>query len=96
MVPTILGGMVHWDDGVLVVAGEFDMAEADQFRALLDGHHGDLVVDVSGVTFAGSSFLNALIRAVRDGFEIRLLSPQPVLLRLFEVAGLPFSVTLDI
>ncbi|MFD6970417.1 STAS domain-containing protein [Streptomyces sp. NPDC059949] len=79
-------------DGVLVVvcSGEFDLDTAGKLAAACDHDAAEarlLVVDVAGVTFADSSFLNVLIR-LHNSRSLALAGPLPhQLQRLLEVTG---------
>ncbi|MFJ3637603.1 STAS domain-containing protein [Streptomyces sp. NPDC090112] len=79
-------------DGVWVVvcSGEFDLDTTGKLAAACDGEVGDarlLVLDVTGVTFADSSFLNVLIR-LHNSRSLVLAGPLPHQLeRLLEMTG---------
>ncbi|MFF3017342.1 STAS domain-containing protein [Streptomyces sp. NPDC057939] len=78
-------------DGVCVVVctGEFDLDTAGTLTGACE-REGDaklLVLDVTGVTFADSSFLNVLIR-LRNTRAVELAGPLPTQLRrLLEMTG---------
>jgi anti-sigma B factor antagonist len=85
------------DDLVTVmVAGEIDLQEAGEFRAVLAdacrGRHRSVLVDMSGVGFIGSSGLGVLARQgdmMRDADRSLVIRGcSPALLRAFEVTGL--------
>jgi anti-sigma B factor antagonist len=83
-------------DGVAVVAasGEIDLATASSFRtALIDAvadRAGDLVVDLSDVTFMDSTGLGALVSARRRlalrGASLRLVGPAGGVRRILDIA----------
>ncbi|MEW2417836.1 STAS domain-containing protein [Streptomyces sp. NPDC046866] len=79
-------------DGVWVVvcSGEFDQDTTGKVAAACGGEAADarlLVLDVTGVTFADSSFLNVLIR-LRNARPVVLAGPLPRQLeRLLEMTG---------
>ncbi|MFE5534697.1 STAS domain-containing protein [Streptomyces sp. NPDC056492] len=80
-------------DGVWVVvcSGEFDLDTTGRLAAACDrddvaGAHL-LVLDVAGVTFADSSFLNVVLR-LRNGRSLVLVGPLPSQLeRLLAMTG---------
>ncbi len=90
--------------GVLVVdvSGELDMATApvvEEFvRRRLDGAGRTLVLDLSAVTFLGSTGINLLIAlrtACEDaGTALRLVANTKVVLRPLEVADLTGHFTI--
>ncbi|NXY93226.1 STAS domain-containing protein [Streptomyces sp. BR123] len=79
-------------DGVRVVvcSGAFDMDTTGKLAVACDRDAADarlLVVDVAGVTFADSSFLNLLIR-LNNSRSLALAGPLPHRLqRLLETTG---------
>ncbi|WP_411104805.1 STAS domain-containing protein [Streptomyces sp. cmx-4-9] len=79
-------------DGVCVVvcSGEFDLDTSGALAAACDGEAAAaelLVLDVSQVVFADSSFLNLLLR-LRHTRPVVLAGPLPVQLRrLLEMTG---------
>lgn len=90
--------------GVVVVdvAGELDMATApvvEEFvlRRLHDARR-TLVLDLSGVTFLGSTGINLLISlrtaCEEAGTELRLMAPAKVVLRPLEVTDLTGHFTI--
>jgi anti-sigma B factor antagonist len=80
------------DECIVTVVGELDLGTAAQLRDALDVAPPDVVVDMSGVTFADSTALHVLVSAheLRDGDGHRLLIRHPgdAVVRLFEVTGL--------
>ncbi len=82
-------------DGVLVVAGEIDMASADEFRDEMARclQRFDVVeVDLNDVSFIDSSGLSSLVWAHRaaaaEGQGFALVNLSPITARLLEVSGL--------
>jgi anti-sigma B factor antagonist len=84
------------DDRACVrLAGEFDLACKGAFEqemaALASERLGELVVDLSGLSFIDSCGLRLLVelldRSRREGFEFRLI-PGPRVQSLFELTGL--------
>jgi len=85
------------DGGALVaVTGEVDVATADQvWAAVIEAMTtwtGDVVVDLSGVTFLDSQGIRALIRAHKDcgvdAARLSLRSPSSQVREVFEITGL--------
>jgi anti-sigma B factor antagonist len=84
------------DGGVLIgVVGEIDLATADHLWAAvieaMTAWTGDVVVDLSGVTFLDSQGLSALLRAHKDcgidAARLTLRSPSRQVRKVFEVTG---------
>jgi anti-anti-sigma factor len=76
---------------VLALIGELDIAGVPALStaiASVSSAHNGLTFDLSRLTFIDSSGLNELLRALRehDG-RIRLVSPQPNVLRVLDIAG---------
>jgi anti-sigma B factor antagonist len=85
------------DDVVAVfVRGELDLVEAGGLRAVLAdacaGPHPTVIVDLSGVSFIGSSGMGVLARQAHEltaaGRTLQIRGCPPRLLRAFEVTGL--------
>ncbi|MET0136045.1 MAG: STAS domain-containing protein [Kibdelosporangium sp.] len=80
---------------VLHLTGEIDLAAgSDVERALhraLDSTPSMLVIDLSGVTFLGSTGLAMLLearkRATRTNIDLRLVAQQRAVLRVLEITG---------
>ena len=81
-------------DTVVVVAGELDMLTAPDLAATLEGvvGTGDVVVDLSGVTFIDSTALQTVMRAERvlggAGRSLRLEKASSIVLRVLDLTGL--------
>lgn len=80
---------------VLHVAGELDSHTSRALRAGLaaaDGEGPELVIDLSGVTFADSATLGVLVaehkRLVATGRTLVLSDPGPAVRRVLELSGL--------
>jgi anti-sigma B factor antagonist len=78
----------------LRLAGELDIAVADRLRAAfheLDGH-GDLVLELSELTFMDSSGIHACAgiatELAQTGARLVLDDPRPMVQRVVEIAGL--------
>jgi anti-sigma B factor antagonist len=84
------------DDGTgAALRGELDLLAYDQVSAelapLFDAA-GDVVVDVSGLSFVDSSGIRLFVRlqrALDDRGRLHLRGPTPHVASVFEVAGLP-------
>ena len=85
-------------DGVAVLhlTGEFDSFETELVRegfdaCLRDGHH-DVVMDLTGMTFANSTtlayFITAQNRAAELGGRVMLVKPNDFILKTMETLGL--------
>ena len=80
------------DDGSFRLAGELDMATAAEFHrsvaACLDGQ-GEVVLDLSDLTFLGSDGIRAfliLAGQIRPR-QVVLRAPQPQTARVLEIVG---------
>ncbi|WP_173265257.1 STAS domain-containing protein [Streptomyces pacificus] len=74
---------------VITALGELDMSTLPPLDAALasaSAEHSLVILDVSGVTFGDSAFLNLLLRA-HHRTELRVAKPQPQLRRLMEITG---------
>jgi anti-anti-sigma factor len=86
----------------LRLVGELDLANVDEFSALLEPQvkgGGEIVLDVSQLRFMGSSGVQVIIRALLDLEDRgRLILDRPgySLRRLIEVMGLQRFDNLDI
>ena len=79
----------------LRLVGELDVQSAPQLDAALEPLDGAAIdVDLSGVTFADSSGLRALVRAKRNHHGVRLVRPTPALARLVEITGLTDALSM--
>jgi anti-sigma B factor antagonist len=84
------------DCHTLLLAGELDMATAPELEASVAGlcaeGAGEVVLDLSGLTFIDSTGLRAILAAraqcVGGGREFALIPGQRSVQRLFELAGL--------
>ena len=82
---------------VIALAGELDISLADHLeemvRPALDGNDGNVIIDLSDVTFVDSATLNWLLktqdRVDRIGGELRVVTPEDgSLVRLLSLTGL--------
>ena len=81
---------------VLAITGEVDVYTSPQLReaftqVIAEGADRNVVVDLTGVTFLDSSGIGALVsgrRRLAEGAQLRLVSTQPTILRLFALTGL--------
>jgi anti-sigma B factor antagonist len=80
----------------IVVAGEIDVATAPRLRAFVDGvldlgRPGDLVLDLSGVTFMDSTGLGTLMSAARRlafvDAQVVLRAPSRCVCRVIALTG---------
>jgi anti-anti-sigma factor len=74
---------------VVVAHGDYDMDTVSPLADALETaarKHPKLVIDVSGVTFADSTFLNLLLR-VHQATTLRVAGPRHQLRRLLELTG---------
>ena len=90
------------DDVVIDLDGEFDMNEVEAFRICFDevlaSSGGEVVVDLTNVTFIDSTAIQALLNARRclaqQGRDVRLQHFTSPVARVLDLAGLA-SVLVD-
>ena len=96
----------HEVDGArsrIVLAGELDCANTDDLAtrivAHLEGGSPDVVLDLRGVTFCGSSGLTVFIqlhnRACDQGGTLTLADPTDAVMRAIETCGLHELLTIS-
>jgi anti-anti-sigma factor len=77
---------------VLRVGGEVDIATAPELNKCLDELDGNVVVDLTDVTFLDSSGIRVLVVArkqlVREGGSLTLRNPNDLVSRTLEIMGL--------
>jgi anti-anti-sigma factor len=82
------------DAAIVSASGEVDAFVAPELEAALADVDGDtrLVVDLARVTFMDSTALGAVVRAAREcdrrGVSLRVLLPQGLARRIFEITAL--------
>lgn len=82
--------------GVLIVAGELDMSNAEAFRdrlrELTAGDGARVIVDLSGVQFMDSAGLGVLIGGLKQvrltGGSLRVVGSNAQIVELFHVTGI--------
>jgi len=87
---------------VFAVAGEIDLATSPALRDRLlsdrPWHGRGAVVDLTRVTFLGSAGIMTLLdvhdRAEREGKDLVLVVPGPVVARTLEIAGVATAFTI--
>ena len=85
---------VERNDGTSVVrlTGEIDLNAVPALHEHMDPLHGNVIVDLAGVTFLDSSGIGALVRTrIRieaGGGTLVLRHAQPIVARTFEIVGL--------
>jgi anti-sigma B factor antagonist len=79
-------------DGVSYVGGEIDLKTAPELDAILGAVHGEVHIDMSGVTFADSVGPSVLIthrrRHLSQGTARRVVAMSQPVRRLLEITGL--------
>jgi anti-anti-sigma factor len=88
---------------VIVLTGESDLMSAGQLSELLSRQLStgaqNLTLDVSGLTFADSASVRALVLAARTlrerGGSMVLIRPQPAVARVLELMGVTELVILQ-
>ncbi|MFF2223682.1 STAS domain-containing protein [Streptomyces globisporus] len=74
---------------VISLRGEYDLFNTAPVEAQIDAvirTHGRVILDVSNVTFADSTFLRVIFGA-HQRTDLRIVAPSPKLTRLFELLG---------
>ena len=86
---------IEGDTLLLTLAGDFDGAAAEAFRAAYEQTPVPwecVAIDMRDVAFMDSSGLHELVRlnerARALGLEVRLVRPSPAVMRLLELTGL--------
>jgi anti-anti-sigma factor len=78
----------------ITVSGEVDLAtDLEELDGDLVGRR--VVIDVSGVTFAGSTFLAWLIRTKEQAGGLTLVHPSDAVRHLLKLAGLVDEFTVE-
>jgi anti-sigma B factor antagonist len=88
-----------------VLAGEIDLASIDALEAAITATEqdaaadGDVVLDMSGVTFLDSSGLRVLVtandRLAGAGSRLVIRRPSASVLRVLEITGLLSTIVVD-
>lgn len=84
------------DFSVLDLTGEVDSYNAPKLRekmvSLIDGGHADMVLNLTGVDYIDSTGLGALVaglkRANENGGSVRIICPNPAILKVFQITSL--------
>lgn len=87
---------------VIMLAGEADLTRAGQLSALITGQLAEgtrqLTIDASGLRFADSASIRALVLAARTlqqrGGSLVLLRPQPPVARMLALIGADQVITI--
>jgi anti-anti-sigma factor len=84
---------------IVRLAGEIDVESAPVLQQRLAALAGDLVVDLTEVSFVDSQMLSVLIsehkRRVADGDHLAITGASPMALRMFEISGVDRLLDLD-
>jgi len=79
-------------DGIMFVAGEIDIATADQLRRVLEGMAGPIVLDLNEVEFLDSAGIAVLVEAYlprqERGEVFRIVAASLPVRRVLEISGL--------
>jgi anti-sigma B factor antagonist len=91
--PVLAIGVEHCgSQTVVVVGGEIDLATRDQLRECLAPLHGNVVVDLSAVTFLDSSGIATIVaqatRLADEGATLYLRRANAVVARVLRITGL--------
>jgi anti-sigma B factor antagonist len=78
--------------------GEFDLSNASELGSVLEKElgQGDVVLELSGITFMDSSVIAAIVKSRNLAIELnrtlRIREPSSVALRLLGLVGLEFLI----
>ena len=83
-------------EAVLVVAGEVDLSNQDEFldqlRRLIEAAQSRALVDLAALTFFGSGGISALLQAHREakqkGVVLVMAAPSPIVRQVLDVTDL--------
>ena len=83
-------------EAVLVVAGEVDLSNRDEFldqlRRLIEAAQSPSLVDLAAVSFFGSSGISALLQANREakqkGVVLVIATPSPIVRQVLDATDL--------
>jgi anti-anti-sigma factor len=83
-------------EAVAAIGGELDIATAEiavsYLTAVIDRHHGPVIVDLAAVRFCDARGLSALLRIVRyaeqGDHKFGLAAPSPALVKLMRITAL--------
>lgn len=89
--------------GVVHVHGEVDQATAPELEAAIEkamtAGTGDLVIDLSDVSFLDSGGMNVFVRCAKPlghaGRQLILREPQPAVRRALEIGGIGTFATVS-
>jgi anti-sigma B factor antagonist len=77
---------------VVSASGELDLASVEQLRDVLSPLSGQVIIDLSMVTYLDSSAIGVLVgalnRLIRDGGTLRFRRPNDVPRRVLQLTGL--------
>jgi anti-anti-sigma factor len=81
---------------VVDLGGELDIVSAEAavsyVRDVIDRYGGPVIVDLAALTFCDARGLGAMLRmagyAERAGYEFRLASPRPSVVKIMRITGL--------
>jgi anti-sigma B factor antagonist len=87
----------------LSIVGELDLEACPQLNAMLDEavqeRSGEVVADLSGVTFIDSTALRSFVRTHNElsgvGGRLTIVDPSPAVARVLELAGLSGLLAVD-
>jgi anti-anti-sigma factor len=77
---------------VVIPIGEIDLASRDHLRSVLEAIDGDVIVDLTGLSYLDSSGIGVLVaqrnRLTANGGSLQLRDPQPAVRQVLEIVGL--------
>lgn len=90
---------VHFEDGILVLSGEVDLAVKAQLRQAIDDAHAQgvkaLRVDMHRCEFIDSTTVGQLIHALRLGMTVVLIRPSRTVRRVLDVSGASLLIDVE-
>jgi anti-anti-sigma factor len=89
-----IASVQHGGDLFVTITGELDLIATSQLETVLNRQRPKqtIVVDLTGLDFIDSSGIRAILllwkRAQAEGFDLRLTSSTPEVMKAFELVGL--------
>ena len=73
----------------VMLEGDIDLYNADEFKSSLQGIDGDVILDCTALDYIDSTGLGVLVAAFdRQKQKVKIVGLKPHLFRIFELTGL--------
>ena len=77
------------DGTKIMIEGDIDLYNADEFKRAISGLSGDVVLDFSALNYIDSTGLGVLVSVFqKDAKRVKIIGLKPHLYRIFELTGL--------